>query len=235
MDHHKLAERFSALTTAHIADACLRARVPVRCAPAAVGPVTPGDRLCGRVLPARHAGSVDVFLEAFQQAESGEVLVVDNGGRMDEACVGDLVVLEAAAAGLSGVVIWGLHRDTADIRAIGLPVFSLGAISTGPLRLDPLPQDALRAATVGELTVTAAELALGDDDGVLFVPADRAEDLLTLAEGIRDTERRQAERIRAGVSLREQVRFADYLARRRQTPALTFREHLRAIGGAIEE
>jgi 4-hydroxy-4-methyl-2-oxoglutarate aldolase len=34
-------------------------------------------------------------------------------------------------------VIWGLHRDTADIRAIGLPVFSLGAIPTGPLRLDP--------------------------------------------------------------------------------------------------
>jgi 4-hydroxy-4-methyl-2-oxoglutarate aldolase len=60
------------------------------------------------------------------------VLVVDNGGRLDEACIGDLVALEAQAAGVEGMVIWGLHRDTVDIRAIGLPVFSLGAIPTGP-------------------------------------------------------------------------------------------------------
>ena len=40
-------------------------------------------------------------------------------------------------AGIAGIVIWGLHRDTVDIMAIGLPVFSLGALPTGPLRLDP--------------------------------------------------------------------------------------------------
>ena len=45
----------------------------------------------------------------------------------------------------------------------------------------------------------------------------------------------QAERIRQGVSLRAQVRFQDYLAQRQRTPALTFRQHLRAVGGAIEE
>jgi regulator of RNase E activity RraA len=94
--------------------------------------VVPGSRLAGRVCPARHAGSVDAFLEAFEMAAPGDVLVVDNGGRLDEACVGDLVALEAQAAGVEGMVIWGLHRDTADIRAIGLPVFSLGAIPTGP-------------------------------------------------------------------------------------------------------
>ena len=49
----------------------------------------------GRALPARHSGSVDVFLEAFTAAQPGDVLVVDNGGRVDEACVGDLTVLEA--------------------------------------------------------------------------------------------------------------------------------------------
>ena len=68
-----------------------------------------------------------------------------------------------------------------------------------------------------------------------LLPAARAEDILTLAETIRDTERRQAERIRHGVSLRAQVRFHDYLAQRQQTPSLTFRQHLRAVGGAIEE
>jgi 4-hydroxy-4-methyl-2-oxoglutarate aldolase len=235
MDHHELRQRFATLTAAHLADACIRAQIPVRCAPAPMRAVTPGDRLAGRAAPARHAGSVDIFLEAFERAELGDVLVVDNGGRLDESCVGDLVVLEARAAGLEGLVVWGLHRDTADIRAVGLPVFSLGAIPTGPLRLDPRPEDALELARVGEWTVRGEDLVLGDDDGVLFVPASRAEEVFSLAETIRDTERRQAERIRGGDTLRSQVRFDAYLARRQQTPSLSFREHLRTVGGAIEE
>jgi regulator of RNase E activity RraA len=195
----------------------------------------PGGRLAGRVAPAQHVGSVDIFLEALQGAAAGEVLVVENGGGLDEACVGDLVALEAQAAWLEGLMIWGLHRDTADIRAIGLPIFSLGAIPTGPQRLDVRPQDALESATVGDWTVGGEDLVLGDDDGVLFVPAARAVDLFTLAETIRDTERRQAERTRAGVSLRSQLQFDSYLAQRQRTPSLSFRDHLRAVGGAIEE
>jgi hypothetical protein len=66
------------------------------------------------------------------------------------------------------------------------------------------------------------------------VPAARAADVFALAATIRDTERRQAELMRGGVSLRSQVRFDTYLAQRRQTPSLTFRDHLRRAGGAIE-
>ncbi|MFD7662078.1 RraA family protein [Streptomyces sp. NPDC059788] len=235
MEHEELLRRFATLTTAHLADACLRTRTPVRCAPPPLRALTPGSRLAGRVLPARHAGSVDVFLEALEAAAPGDVLVADNGGRTDESCVGDLVALEASAAGLAGIVVWGLHRDTADLREIGLPVFSLGATPTGPLRLDARPDGALDSAAVGEWTVGPADLVLGDDDGVLFLPAADAAGLLTCAETIRDTERRQADRIRAGVPLRRQLDFAAYLAGRRQNPALTFRDHLRAVGGAVEE
>jgi regulator of RNase E activity RraA len=234
MDHTELQQRFSRLTTAHVADACLRAQVAVRCAPAGLQAVMPESHVAGRVCPARHAGSVDIFLEAFESAASGDILVVDNGGRLDEACVGDLVALEAQTAGLAGMVIWGLHRDTADIRAIGLPVFSLGSLPTGPQRLDARPQRALSAATVGDWTVSRDDLVLGDEDGVLFIPATGAGEILTLAETIRDTERRQADRIRNGVPLREQVHFAAYLAARAETPSLTFRDHLRNVGGAIE-
>jgi regulator of RNase E activity RraA len=233
MDDPELRGRFAALTTAHLADACLRARVPLRCA--LLHAVVPGTRLAGRVAPARHVGSVDIFLEVLEGTGPGYVLVVDNGGRLDEACVGDLVVLEAQAAALEGIVIWGLHRDTADIRAIGLPVFSLGATPAGPQRLDARPPDALASAVVAEWTVTGADLVLGDDDGVLFVPTARAAELFTIAETIRDTERRQADQIRAGVSLRRQLQFERYLAQRGQTPSLSFREHLRSVGGAIEE
>jgi regulator of RNase E activity RraA len=223
---------FEGLTTAHVADACLRAGVPVRTVSLTA---VAGGRVAGRVLPAQHVGSVDVFLEAFESAADGDVLVVDNGGRRDEACVGDLVALEAKAAGVAGIVIWGLHRDTVDITAIGLPVFSLGAMPTGPLRLDPQPTDALSTATVGDWTVSRDDVALGDEDGVVFVPADRVDEVTGLAESIRDTEHRQAAEIRAGRSLREQVRFAEYLTARAADPALTFRQHLRAVRGAIEE
>ena len=227
-----MLERFEALSTAHVADACIRAGVEVRTV--SLTPVA-GGRVAGRVLPAQHAGSVDVFLEAFESAEDGDVLVVDNGGRRDEACVGDLVALEAKAAGVAGLVVWGLHRDTVDIRAIGLPVFSLGALPTGPLRLDPQPADALSSATIGDWTVTRTDVVLADEDGVVFVPADRVGELFDLAESIRDTEHAQADAIRAGRSLREQVRFADYLTARAADPSLTFRQHLRAVRGAIEE
>jgi regulator of RNase E activity RraA len=227
-----MLERFAELTTAHVADACVRAGVPVRTVSLTA---VAGSRVAGRVLPAQHVGSVDVFLEAFESAAEGDVLVVDNGGRRDEACVGDLAALEAAAAGVAGIVIWGLHRDTADIIAIGLPVFSLGALPTGPLRLDPQPADALSKATIGEWTVTREDVVLGDEDGVIFVPAGRLDELLGLAETIRDTEHRQAAEIRAGRSLRQQVSFAEYLAKRATDPSLTFRQHLRAVRAAIEE
>jgi hypothetical protein len=59
-------------------------------------------------------------------------------------------------------------------------------------------------------------------------------DVFTLAETIRDTERRQAELMRGGASLRSQVQFDAYLAQRRKTPSLSFRDHLRGVGGAIE-
>jgi regulator of RNase E activity RraA len=234
MDHDEVRRRFALLTTAQVADGCLRADVPVRCAPAALRAITPGSVLAGRALPARHSGSVDVFLEALAGAEAGDVLVIDNGGRLDESCVGDLMALEALAAGLEGIVIWGLHRDTSEVRAIDIPLFSLGSLPTGPLRLDPRPRDALVSASVGEWIVTRDDVVFADEDGVVFVPAAHVDDVLDQAESIRATEGRQAELIREGTTLRQQVRFDDYLAARATSPALTFREHLRTVGGEIE-
>jgi 4-hydroxy-4-methyl-2-oxoglutarate aldolase len=236
VDSPALSELFRGSTTAHVADACLRRGVDVRCAPWDVRLLSPSaSRVVGRVRPARHYGSVDVFLDALRDAGPGDVLVVDNGGRLDEACVGDLIVLEAAAAGLGGIVIWGLHRDTPEIVDIGLPVFSRGAFPTGPLRLDPREADALVSARVGPWIVSASDVVIGDENGVLFVPVARADDVAGAARSIRDTEVAQAEKIRQGVSLRTQLRFDDFVARRSQDPGLTFRQHLRRIGGAVEE
>ena len=191
--------------------------------------------MAGRVLPARHDGSVDVFLEAFEAAQYGDVLIVDNGGRGDEACIGDLVVLEAASAGLAGVVVWGLHRDSEELREIRFPLWSYGAYPVPPTRLDPRVPDALSCAGVGGLSVTAKDIVFCDDDGVAFVGADRIEEVMSTATEIWEIERRQADRIRNGETLRAQTRFAEYLARRSSDSTYTFRAHLRAIRGAIEQ
>jgi regulator of RNase E activity RraA len=191
-------------------------------------------RLAGRVLPVRHAGSVDVLLEAIESAQPHDVLVVDNGDRRDESCVGDLIALEAYAAHLGGIVIWGLNRDSAEIADIGMALFSTGTLPTGPLRLDERDALALESAVIGEWLVDTGDVVFGDDDGVLFVPAERLTDVLDAAEAIRDTEVAQASRIRSGTSLREQVRFAEFLEQRANEPGLTLREHLRRVGGAIE-
>ncbi len=235
MDATGMSALFGGLTTPHIADACVRTGVEVRCAPCDLRALSPSDWVAGRVRPARHYGSVDIFLEALENASPGEVLVIDNSGRRDEACVGDLIALETKLAGLAGMVIWGLHRDTHELLEIGLPVFSLGGCPTGPLRLDPREAGALVSARVGSWTVETGDVAMGDVNGVLFLPMARAEEIAQTARSIRDTERAQAGKMRHGTSLRAQLRFSDFLAWRSSNPAATLREHLRRIGGAIEE
>lgn len=226
---------FADLSTPLVADACVRHGVPLRAGPPGIGPVVAGHRLAGRVLPARHYGSVDVFLEAFTAAGGGDVLVVDNGGRTDEACVGDLAVLEAEAAGVAGLAVWGLHRDTPELVEIGLPVFSYGAYPPGPVRVDEREPEALTTARFGPYLVSRRDVVFADADGLLFVAEDRVEEVLTTARVIAGTEREQARKIRAGETLRRQTAFEDYLARRATDPSYTFRRHLRHIGGAIEE
>ena len=104
MSNQQLNEKFSELSTPLIADACLRLKIPLRLAPSGIRPVTMKSHIASRVLPVRHYGSVDIFLEAMGAAEQGDILVIDNTGRLDEGCIGDLTALEAQASGLAGIV-----------------------------------------------------------------------------------------------------------------------------------
>jgi regulator of RNase E activity RraA len=235
MEPESLSRAFGELSTPLIADAALRLKIPLRISPPGIRPVTPDQRLAGAGLPVRHFGSVDVFLEAMQGAQPGEVLVIDNGGRLDEGCIGDLTALEAEHCGLAGIIVWGAHRDTPELRQIRLPIFSYGTCPSGPQRLDPRDPSALRSARFGNFLVEPGDVVFADDDGCLFVVADRVDELLRVAQEIWKRERRQAEAIKSGRSLREQLDLAQYLEKRETDPGYSFREHLRKISGAIEE
>jgi regulator of RNase E activity RraA len=230
-----VSRAFAELSTPLIADAALRLAIPFRISPPGIRPITPNQRLAGRALPARHFGSVDVFLEAMQGAQSGDVLVIDNGGRLDEGCIGDLTALEAENRRLAGIVVWGAHRDTPELRQIRLPIFSYGMWSSGPQRLDTRDSSALDSARFGSFVVERSDMAFADDDGCLFVLAQHADNLLSVAREIWERERRQAEAIKNGRSPREQLDLARYLEKRTVDPSYTFREHLRKMSGAIEE
>jgi regulator of RNase E activity RraA len=235
MKAKSLVSAFAELSTPLIADAALRLKVPFRISPPGIRPVTSNQRVAGPALPVRHFGSVDVFLEAMQSAQPGEVLVIDNSGRLDEACIGDLIALEAENCGLAGIVVWGAHRDTPELRQIHLPIFSYGMCPSGPQRLDPRDSLALRSARFGNFVVETGDVVFADDDGCLFAGAERVDELLRMAYEIRQREGHQAEAIKRGRSLREQLQFAQYLEKRAADPSHTFREHLRKISGAIEE
>jgi 4-hydroxy-4-methyl-2-oxoglutarate aldolase len=235
MDNQSVTVDLQGLTTPLLADACVRLDVAIRLASPGVRPVKAGMALSGRALPVRHYGSVDIFLEAFENCLPGDVLVIDNQGRFDESCIGDLTVLEAKSAGLSGIAVWGCHRDTAEILEIGFPVFSYGSWAAGPLRLDQRHAYALLSARFGNLMITKDDFVFGDADGVLFIPLDQLEKVVATALDIQETERKQAAIIRAGTTLRKQLQFAEYLSNRKTDPSYSFRKHLRAIGGAIEE
>jgi len=232
--NESLLEQLHQLTGPHIADGCLRTGVPIRFAPAEVKPLTPGMECRGRALPVRHVGSIDVFFEALEHSSRGDVIVIDNGGRTDEACIGDIVLLEAQAAGIAGFVIWGLHRDSKELREIGFPVFSMGALPTGPQRLHQRPPDVFQRANIGAHSITTEDIVVADANGVLFLPSAKIPEIVEAATAYRGTEARQLKAMREGRTYRDQTQFSKYLKRREENPSYGFRQHLKDIEAAGE-
>jgi 4-hydroxy-4-methyl-2-oxoglutarate aldolase len=141
----------------------------------AIKPLDPGSRLVGSALTAR-AGARDnlAALAALDLIEPGDVLVIATQGFAGTATLGDQMARIAKLRGAAGVVTDGMARDAAEIIELGIPVFCRGvtpnsAFPSGPGEVG-LP------LAMGEVTIAAGDLIIGDRDGVVVVPrADLAE------------------------------------------------------------
>jgi RraA family protein len=111
--------------------------------------------------------------KALDLAEPGDVIVVDAGGDLTNAIIGEIMSTYAKARGVAGIVINGAVRDAEAIRAGTFPVFAAGVTHRGPYKDGP-----------GEINVPVAfdgmviepgDLVLGDGDGLLCVPVDVTE------------------------------------------------------------
>lgn len=114
--------------------------------------------------------------KAMMDAHSGDVIVIEGGGDLSQAVIGGLIRTTALAKNLGGFVIDGALRDVAEWREGGMPAYALGHTHRGPTKDGPGQINV--PVSIAGLVVNAGDLILGDLDGVLAIPAARAESLL---------------------------------------------------------
>jgi regulator of RNase E activity RraA len=144
------------------------------------------------------------------------VVVLDNQGRLDATVWGDLLTIVAHRRQVAGTVIDGICRDVDRSLTLGYPIFSRGNwMRTGK---DRVRVEATQVpVSVGGIRVEPGDLLLGDGDGIVVVPAARADEVLETAERIEGAEAAIRAAIEAGTPLGEARRAAGYhdLQRRR--------------------
>jgi 4-hydroxy-4-methyl-2-oxoglutarate aldolase len=143
-------------------------------------------------LPPLHA------LEAIDDSAEGTIIVIgteDPDAAEDVAVWGGMMSTAAATRRLGGAVLDGGVRDVGESRDLNFPIFSRSIVtSTTVGRYVTLARDV--PITCGGVVVGPGDVVVGDEDGVVVVPADRAGEILAAARQIEETEERMTEEIR---------------------------------------
>jgi regulator of RNase E activity RraA len=168
--------------------------------------------MAGRAFTVRYvpAGAVRGTVgDYIDDVEPGDVVVLDNAGRLYCTVWGDILTALAHAKGIAGTAIFGVCRDTARARELGYPIYSSGRfMRTGKDRIEVAEVGA--AVSLGDVQVRAGDLVVGDDDGVVVVPRTHEGRVLDLAREIAMTEDRILDDARSGISLAEARRKYGY-------------------------
>ena len=167
--------------------------------PSAIKPVHPEFRICGPAVTVHGPGGDNLWLHyALYVAKPGDILVVHCSGRYDHGYWGEIMSIAARSRGLGGLVIDGCVRDFALLGEIGFPVFARGLSIRGTGK-DPLASGWINATTqFDDLDVSPGDLVVGDADGVVIVPRDRASEVVAAAHQRETAELEICKRLECG-------------------------------------
>lgn len=168
-------------------------------------PVTVPRKVTGRVITVQYGPVTETTATrhsctaAIDAAEPGDVIVVATGGRLDAAAWGGLLSLAATLRGVGGVVTDGACRDVDEAIGLGLPVYAAGTTPrTARGRQGEVAWNV--PVEVAGVTVRPGDLVIADGSGVVFLPADRADQVLRAAREVAAREEALSVRIKEGES-----------------------------------
>jgi regulator of RNase E activity RraA len=144
----------------------------VLCGPAFTVKTRPGDNLMAH--------------KALIMAEPGDVIVVDAGGDLTNAIVGELMLSYAMKRGIAGMVINGSIRDSDWISRHDFPVYAAGVTHRGPYKDGPGEINV--PISLDGMVVNPGDLIVGDPDGLVCVPFEKVEEVCAQATKKRDSE-----------------------------------------------
>jgi 4-hydroxy-4-methyl-2-oxoglutarate aldolase len=146
-----------------------------------------------------HGGSVGDYID---DVAEGQVICIDNAGRLDATVWGDILTIMGSLHNLGGTVINGVCRDSNRAMEVGYPIFSRGTyMRTGK---DRVMADAYNTKiSLGEVAVVPGDIICGDFDGIVVIPQERLDEVVKAAIEIEDAEDAIRESIRKGMSLLE--------------------------------
>lgn len=184
----KMIDEFTKLGTCCVSDAMDRLGIP--CGLKGIKSIVSGSTICGPAFTVHYVpcglskGTVGDFLD---DVKPGEVVVIDNSGRDYCTVWGSLMSITAVKNKIAGTVIDGVCRDIPTIKALRYPVFSKGHyMVTGKDRVEV---DGINIpVSISGVQVKYGDLIIGDDTGVIVVPQEKAQEVLTVAKEIAEKE-----------------------------------------------
>ena len=132
------------------------------------------------------AGDNFTIHRAFDFCRPGDVLVIDGGGDLIQALMGEIMATYAESLGVQGLVIDGAIRDVGSIRSKDFPVYARGVTHRGPYKNGPGEINV--PVTVGGMVVHPGDIIVGDEDGVLAISPGDVEAVLAAAQRQGDKE-----------------------------------------------
>ncbi|MFX1765104.1 4-carboxy-4-hydroxy-2-oxoadipate aldolase/oxaloacetate decarboxylase [Paraburkholderia sp. A1RI-2L] len=167
--------------------------------PWSIKPIAPRFRICGTAITVHSPGGDNLWLHrALVLAQPGDVLVVYTNGVYEHGYWGEVMTTAARERGLAGLVIDGGVRDADLLEEIGFPVFARGLSIRGTGKDYGAIGWINEPVMIGNVTISAGDLIVGDRDGVVAIPRARASDVVEKAVKREADEAAICKRIEAG-------------------------------------